>query len=109
MRQLIARGYKAQPNGSVPGHVFHDIEATIYAVPDGYQVTLREEWGSNQGYREIHGDRDVSACAASVVAAVGVALDRARDACMRMDLAVQAVSLAETDWLDSDTETDATA
>lgn len=41
-----------------PGGQGHEYQFTLYERSGRWRITAREEWGSNQGYHEVHGSRE---------------------------------------------------
>jgi hypothetical protein len=57
--------------GHVPGHHYHDVEVTIERKTNGrWMVDILETWGSDQGYDEEQGKKQVIGRDATLDAAI---------------------------------------
>ena len=104
--KLIGKGEAGKPYGHVPGHYFRDVLVYVSrrAVHDcdRWRVAVVEQWGSAQGYDEIHGSNRVLATAAtSLPAAIRDVTAKARDAGINLSYLASAMSEAEVDAEDS--------
>jgi hypothetical protein len=90
--EIVSEGVGV-PYGHVPGHQYHDVDATLYQRPGEYRIDLIEHWGSAQGRDEEHGRREVSGYGATIAEAVTEAKAEAETSGMDMSWVVQVIAL----------------
>lgn len=79
-----------------PGGGFHRIRVVISKSPqETFRVAIREKWGSNQGYEEVHGSNIVGANGKVLRAAICDAKQRALEAEMDERILVKSLWAAE--------------
>jgi hypothetical protein len=100
----LAECTKGTAYGHVPGHQYHDVTATISHNGTQHRVEVLEVWGSAQGYDQEHGRNRIVAIDADLDTAVRTANARARQADIRVDYMIQALSGAHADALDAGEE-----
>ena len=93
----ISTACKGTPYGHVPGHSYHDVDVSIGMCGQKFRVEILETWGSAQGYDEEHGRNRVVAIDADLDAAVRTANSHAKEAGVREDYLIQALSSAHAD------------
>jgi hypothetical protein len=78
--ETLARETVGGSNG--PGSEFHTVDVLVSQsrTTDRVRVQVVETWGSDQGYLEEHGRREVVARGDDLDSAVELALDRSREA-----------------------------
>lgn len=104
---VLAESEKGTPYGHVPGHQYHDVAVTIGKRGEKIRVEVVEVWGSAQGYDEEHGRNRVVAIDADLDAAVRIANSRSKEAGIREDYMIQALSTAHADAVDALSDSDA--
>lgn len=97
----IAEASKGTPYGHVPGHNYHDVDVTISQSGAKLRVEVLETWGSAQGYDREHGRNRVVAIDEDLDTAVRIANSRAKEAGIRGDYMIQALSSAHADAVDA--------
>lgn len=97
---VIAEAENGKPYGHVPGHQYHDVKVTIGKRGKKIRVDVFEVWGSAQGYDEEHGRNRVVAIDTDLDSAVRIANSRAKEAGIREDYMIQALSIAHADAVD---------
>lgn len=99
--RIIAEGEKGIPYGHVPGHHYHDVFVTISKRGEKSRVEVVEVWGSAQGHDdEEYGRNRVVAIDTSLANAIRIANLRAKEAGIREDYLIQALSSAHADVVD---------
>jgi hypothetical protein len=84
--------------GHVPGHHYHDVEVSIERKTNGrWMVDILETWGSNQGYDEEQGKRQVIGRDATLDAAVERAERLAMAAGIEKSFLAQSLSQAASE------------
>lgn len=96
----IADASKGTEFGHVPGHQYHDVDVTISKSGEKLRVEVLETWGSAEGYDEEHGRNRVVAIDEDLDTAVRIANARAKEAGIREDYMIQALSSAHADAVD---------
>ena len=94
-------GRAGKPFGHVPGHQYHDIEATITQTTTGrWRVRILETWGSAQGTDEEHGRKYATGRAESLDEAIIDARRRADAAGIGPEYLDGAIDEAESAMID---------
>jgi|GEM_PF-2905994 len=104
MKTMKTTGSAGKAYGHVPGHQYHDVDATISRTRKGnWTVEILETWGSCQGYRngdelvQEHGRKKVIGHGDEMSSAIDNARQRAKAADIGPDYIEQAISSAEQD------------
>ena len=70
-KRILVQATTGKSYGHVPGHHYHDVEVSIERKTNGrWMVAILETWGSNQGYDEEQGIRQVTGRDVILAAAV---------------------------------------